>query len=225
MAIKQQTGKAMIRRRLKRFLTARGGVYPLHAHGPFAEGTVKNWVGGRESLPSLERAAELAQKTGLSLDWLVTGEGSEFRGGPAPRADVARELRSHVAAVMMPEFGPLAETALPIPEVMLVEVTDSYRERIAAVLRSRRRRGVREELAKATADDSPAAHKVRALVREAVGRRTVEGADPFSERVEVVVSPETLSEFGQSELYGGGGATPEWSVPTIVLIPGEPDSQ
>ena len=132
--------KAAIRGRLKRFLKARGGVYPLHAHGPFQKGTVGNWMAGHKSLPGLEQAAKLARETGLSLDWLVTGEGPELRGGAAPLADVAHALRSHVAAATIPEFGPVAEAALPRAEIMLREVVEDYRKRIAAVVRDFRRR-------------------------------------------------------------------------------------
>ena len=134
------TTKAAIRGRLKRFLKARGGVYPLYAHGPFRKGTVGNWMAGNKSLPSLEQTAKLTRKTGLSLDWLVTGEGPELRGATTPLADVAQALRSHVAAATIPEFGLVAGAALPRAEIMLGEVVESYRRRIAAVVRDFRRR-------------------------------------------------------------------------------------
>jgi hypothetical protein len=133
---------------------------------------------------------------------------------------------------MTPEFGPPAETALPRPEVMLTEVTERYRERIAAVLRDRRRRGVQEELAKARADTSADGRILVAGLEAAIGRATADGTDAFEQELVVVLSPETLEalseKYGEaavSGFFGGGGATPGWNVRTIQLVPGDPESQ
>ncbi len=87
-----------VRANLRSFLRDRGGTYALYRDRVVAEGTVKNWTAGRGSLPSLETAANLAKRTMLSLDWLISGKGPRLVGQIMEAPSLAEALRAHVVA-------------------------------------------------------------------------------------------------------------------------------
>jgi hypothetical protein len=119
---------------LRDFLNERGGFSALYRNGWFPEGTVKTWS-GRGSVPSLEQAAQLGSRTGLSLDWLVTGKGPELRGATAPGKELADTLRAHILAALTPELGPAVAVAVPQAAPMLAEVLELYRGKTRDALR------------------------------------------------------------------------------------------
>jgi hypothetical protein len=169
---------------------------------------VKTWSSSR-SVPSLKQAAKLQAHTGLSLDWLVTGKGPELHGSPVPTGDAAATLRAHLVATLAPEFGGVVE-ALPSADVLLGEVLSLYRERVAAIVQGRRRRGLLDQIGKAT--DRGTRVLLSAMLR------AMEERDPFAHRVPVPVAPDDLEALG-IDPYGGGGATPEWNVPLVEFVP------
>ena len=63
---------------------------------------LSNYRSGRHGL-SLQTAVRIARNTGLSLDWLLRGEGEPFREPDRAEGDVAaavREIREHSSALM-----------------------------------------------------------------------------------------------------------------------------
>lgn len=64
---------------------------------------LSNYRSGRHGL-SLQTAVKIAQNTGLSLDWLLRGEGEPFRSPEGHASQVAdgsvRELRRHSVALL-----------------------------------------------------------------------------------------------------------------------------
>lgn len=96
-----------IKGRLRGFLKSSGGAYRLYHGGDFAEGTVKNWMAGRGSLPNVEQAVRLAEHTALSLDWLVTGKGSPTRTGGGGALDAAAQESVRAALEGLAERLPL----------------------------------------------------------------------------------------------------------------------
>lgn len=83
---------------LRSFVRDCGGAYALYRDGIVAEGTVKNWMAGRGSLPSLETAAVLANRKRLSLNWLVSGNGPRLLDQIMDAPSLAEALRAHVVA-------------------------------------------------------------------------------------------------------------------------------
>ena len=133
-----------IKRNLQKFVQKTGGYYRLYSgkDALFAEGTVKNWSGGRESIPSLEQAAMLADHTRLSLDWLATGEGPEFRGAPAPVSDTAAALRQTLVSLLTTGSNMTraeVDGALPPAADFLDRLVAEQREKVLSAVRERRR--------------------------------------------------------------------------------------
>lgn len=64
---------------------------------------LSNYRSGRHGL-SLQTAVRVARKTGLSLDWLLRGEGEPFREPDAPAEGdlppAVREIREHSSALL-----------------------------------------------------------------------------------------------------------------------------
>jgi hypothetical protein len=75
--------------RMQQLIELEGGVCAIAERCGFSEGAVRNWRDGRSDL-SRERCVTMAQALGVSLVWLVAGEGpmKVGAGRPAhPRAD------------------------------------------------------------------------------------------------------------------------------------------
>lgn len=81
--------------RIQQLIELEGGVCAIAERCGFSEGTVRNWRDGRSD-PSRERCVTMAQVLGVSLVWLVAGEGSM-------KADAVRAAR------------PSAEASAPTP--------------------------------------------------------------------------------------------------------------
>lgn len=61
------------------------------------------------SLPRAENLISLARKTGISLDWLLLGEGPEYRRARIPGAGVEASLHAHLSARLRTRCSSLAE--------------------------------------------------------------------------------------------------------------------
>jgi transcriptional regulator with XRE-family HTH domain len=81
--------------RIQQLIELEGGVCAIAERCGFSEGSVRNWRDGRSD-PSRERCVTMAQVLGVSLVWLVAGEGSM-------KADAGRPAQ------------PSAEASVPTP--------------------------------------------------------------------------------------------------------------
>lgn len=73
----------------------------------FSKATLSAWFRKRGSrFPVTDALLEFARMTGASLDYLVFGEGPEFRGQQVPHADLTEMLQKEVAR-QLSQSGPL----------------------------------------------------------------------------------------------------------------------
>lgn len=71
--------------RIRTLIKAEGGASVIARRCGFSEGTVRNWRDGHHDI-SRERCVILARTLGISLLWLITGEGSMKHEAAAPTA-------------------------------------------------------------------------------------------------------------------------------------------
>jgi transcriptional regulator with XRE-family HTH domain len=75
--------------------------YELTVALGLAHSTVQGWIHKtRARIPDTTTLVQLATDTGISLDWLLMGEGSELRGASMPTRQLQDELREHAVGVV-----------------------------------------------------------------------------------------------------------------------------
>src|SRR5947199_5250580 len=125
-----------IRDRLVGFIRDRyGSVYEFTATFGHADSTVQGWVSKtKPRVPDAATLLALARDTGLSLDWLILGEGAaELRGTGASMGPFANELRRTLVAELVAHGGvhvQEAEMTLPEPRTLFRVVLAHWRERV-----------------------------------------------------------------------------------------------
>lgn len=92
-----------VRRRLESFIRSRyESVYEFTRALGLAPSTVQSWI--RREAPKIPDASSLiflARATGVSLNWLVLGEGPDLLGATATGTELAQDLRSTVVAELI----------------------------------------------------------------------------------------------------------------------------
>lgn len=74
-------------------------IYKYAQASPFSNKSVYRWVNpAHPQTPDAAPQIDLARDLGISLDWLLLGEGPESRGALVPRPDLADALRAQVVA-------------------------------------------------------------------------------------------------------------------------------
>jgi hypothetical protein len=93
----------------------------------FSNATLMGWFRKRGSrFPVSKSLLEFVRLTGASLDYVVMGEGPEFRGQDVPTGELAEMLRKEVVRRFTHEFselGPSFAKWLPDPETILRDTT------------------------------------------------------------------------------------------------------
>lgn len=135
LAIEGPEAKAICGR-LARFIRDRfGSVYEFVRAFGLAHSTVQSWVSkANPRVPDSATLLSLAHETGISLDWLLLGEGSELRGASLSAGSLAVELRRTLIAELVARGGvSLGEAtgALPGPQELFLAVLSYWRDRVS----------------------------------------------------------------------------------------------
>jgi transcriptional regulator with XRE-family HTH domain len=92
---------AAIKARLKEAVTrvCRLSWYQFAKAAGFSHATTSDWRNPKkEALPGAPHLTGIVKRFGVSIDWLLTGEGGELRGTLQPKRALAQELRAWVIA-------------------------------------------------------------------------------------------------------------------------------
>lgn len=132
------------------------------------ENTVSGWLGSYPKAIDLVNLLKLA-KAGISLDWLLTGEGPDVRGAMQASPALAKSLRGYVVASLsvgdLADYRALIERKVPQGDGLLRGLVEAERARITALVGD-----IEQELER---------DKHRAELRDLRRfRRSVEGAVP-----------------------------------------------
>lgn len=132
-----------ISRRLRAWYTQR-----YENQGAFAdkirvpESTVSGWLKRKQPKAIDPRnLLQLARSEGLSLDWLLLGEGPELRDTDRPLGELTDALRAYVIATLstgeLAEFAGVIKARVPRGEDLLMTLLRAEREKIQAIIRER----------------------------------------------------------------------------------------
>ncbi|MFC5436347.1 helix-turn-helix domain-containing protein [Rhodanobacter umsongensis] len=100
------TGEAQnLATRIRLLIAREGGASALGRRCGVSEGTVRNWRDGHSD-PSRARCVTLARALNISLQWLVTGEGSMHPERNERHGDDAEAAPPYVATTVMPAASP-----------------------------------------------------------------------------------------------------------------------
>ncbi|SRR6266550_2905188 len=122
--------------RLKTFIRDRfGTLYEFVQSTGAAPSTVQGWAAiKRPRVPDTATLLWIARETGLSLDWLLVGEGGDLRGTTAPLGEVADRLRETIVAELAAaENGGQDQVARFLPEGHRIvnRLIDEYRRQFS----------------------------------------------------------------------------------------------
>lgn len=137
-----RTGISSRLRRFYRVIRGYASIAEFGVKSGLPDSTLKGWLGKNNSrAPDVASLLTLAWKEGVSLNWLLLGEGPEFFAATVTRRELTGELRGAVVLriardlALTPEY---VTANLPSGAAMLREFESLYVERIRS-LRAQRR--------------------------------------------------------------------------------------
>lgn len=128
-----------IRDRLNRFIRERyRSNYDFCKRHELPSSTVSGWLNAKEPrMPDTPFLVKFAREHGLSVDWLLFGDGPELRATSVAVNDFAVELRTQVVAEIKtrrapgtPEDALTLEVLVPDGQRLLSDLAEHYCERI-----------------------------------------------------------------------------------------------
>lgn len=111
---------AGVKRRLFEVAETRGVSWRRFvAEAGFPQSTASDWRSSQNcSVPGVPALIQFAKRYGMSIDWLLLGEGPPIRGASAQRQDLAGDLRAEILARVVAPRGESPAARLMVGRVL-----------------------------------------------------------------------------------------------------------